>query len=185
MSENDTSPGNENHIADLRPEPDSEPESIFKLLYRLYKNLPPAVRWGVLVVTLIGFIIGSIWKMIPPTKQEQFIDYIISAFKAETPDPPHAPPEQKYNSFAEEIRARSFLTKIRHAKRYLEGGGSPANKEKAFQIYQEVLSQLSSDAIRELDQNLLAKANSDARAGYIDNALLKYKAMFEKVLNEN
>lgn len=180
MPEKETSLEPDNHSAEMRPVPASEPDSMFKLFYSYFKKLPPTARWVVTVLVFVVFIIGLIWNAIPITKQKELIDYVFSSPKAKPTDRPPELSAPKYGSIEEEIRYKGITTDLQAAKNYAMVEGSPENKEKAFGIYQNILARLSPEAINELDQYLLSKANSDARAGNIDDALRKYEALFEK-----
>lgn len=183
MPEKEKSPETENHSTDIHPEP--IPDSIFKAFLPFIWNLNPVVKWGILIVLSVGVIIVGIWDRIPTDIQKQIIVSKFSCSKSEPHVSPTDPSELKNAILAKEIRDKGLLSKIHNAENYLMVGGSSSNKEKALKIYQDVLAKLSQEATHEFDQDLLAQAKFDDRKGQIDDALLKYKALFERVLNEN
>jgi hypothetical protein len=77
----------------------------------------------------------------------------------------------------DEMRAKGLLKDLDNAEGFLEGGNFQ-DKEKALQIYRKVLSQLSKKSKDNLEQKLMNEANKDFNAGYNDNAISKYRALF-------
>jgi hypothetical protein len=76
-----------------------------------------------------------------------------------------------------ELRIKGFLNELNNAQKYLEGG-NPNDKEKALQIYRKIITQLSQAARSKLDQTMLINADKDYKTGYNDNAVSKYRALF-------
>lgn len=76
-----------------------------------------------------------------------------------------------------EMRTKGLLKRLSDAQGYLEGGNAQ-DKEKALQIYGDVVSQLSSAGRGKLDQQLLGEAERDYKEGHNDDAIRKYRALF-------
>jgi len=77
----------------------------------------------------------------------------------------------------DELRERNLLDKLRQAHGYL-GGANLSGKERALQLYREVVKQLPSGVRDRLGPQLLEEAESDYRSGLTDDALRKYWAIF-------
>lgn len=76
-----------------------------------------------------------------------------------------------------EMRSKGILKTLSDAQGYLEGGNLQ-DKEKALQIYVKVVTQLSPAALKNLNQKLLSEAKKDYQDGYSDEAISKFKAVF-------
>lgn len=76
-----------------------------------------------------------------------------------------------------EMRTKGLLKRLDDAQGYLEGGNIQ-DKEKALQIYRDVVSRLSFAGRGKLDQQLLGDAEKDYTEGNNDDAIRKYRALF-------
>jgi hypothetical protein len=78
-----------------------------------------------------------------------------------------------------ELRSKGLLRKLNEAQSWLNANNS-VGKERALQLYRDVLAHLSSTT--SLDQNLLREAEKDYREGHYDDALRIYSALFADFL---
>lgn len=76
-----------------------------------------------------------------------------------------------------ELRAKGLLKKLSDAEALLKEE-NVSGKEAALRLYHEVLSQLSLNSRKKLNQELLIDAEKDDREGHIDAAVGKYRALF-------
>lgn len=76
-----------------------------------------------------------------------------------------------------EMRTKGLLKRLNEAQGYLDGGNIQ-DREKALQIYRDVVSQLSPAGHSKLDQQLLGDAERDFKEAHNDDAIRKYRALF-------
>lgn len=76
-----------------------------------------------------------------------------------------------------ELRNKGLLKKLSDAQGYLEGGNIQ-DKEKALQIYREVVKQLAPSLRSKMDQKLLDDAEMSYKEGHNDDAIRNYRALF-------
>jgi len=84
----------------------------------------------------------------------------------------------QYDIFSE-LRERGLVKKLIEARGYVEGG-NPSGIEKALEIYNEVISQLSDSALQKLDRSLLTDAREDEKQQYKEHAARKYRVLFQE-----
>lgn len=78
-----------------------------------------------------------------------------------------------------EMRAKGLLKLLGDAQAFLEGG-NVQDKEKALQIYRDVVTRLSVAGRGKLDQQLLGDADRAYKEGHNDDAVRKYQALFAR-----
>jgi hypothetical protein len=77
-----------------------------------------------------------------------------------------------------ELRDKGLMQKLTMARAYAAAGSS-SNKEKALNLYRQVVGQLSPRARGQLDQSLLSGAERDYKGGNMDEAIIKYRSLFD------
>ena len=82
----------------------------------------------------------------------------------------------QYNIMSE-LRSKVLLKKLSDAEDYIDGG-SRNGYEQALKLYREVIDNLSTDGLKNLDQNILVAAKKNDKEGYIDLAARNYRALF-------
>jgi len=81
------------------------------------------------------------------------------------------------NKVRQELKSKDLLLKLEMAEGYVRSANI-SGEEQAFKLYREVLSSLSQDSLKTLNQELLRDSEDDVKGGHIENALQKYQALF-------
>lgn len=78
-----------------------------------------------------------------------------------------------------ELRERGLSKKLEDARLYLDGG-DPSGIEKALKIYNDVINQLSDNALEKIDRSLLIDAKEDEKQQHNELAARKYRILFQE-----
>lgn len=90
---------------------------------------------------------------------------------------------EKKATLIKELKANGLFQKLKEAGLYCDLR-STDGENKALTLYREVIAELSPGVCQGLDSTLLNEAESDFRNKHYTHALRKYKAWFDKLIND-
>ena len=195
---------NEGERADSQKDREPPPDNFLRAILKAIWELPPKIRWPVFLICASFVATFVVWTSLPPSSKERVIDRILPKHPAELPTLPKPQPSEalkgtngkgkipskpplpapKAYPLLIELQDKHLISKLRDAEAYMDAGGVNS-KEESLKMYTTVLQQLSPEARKELNQHLLGRAKDEERDGHIDDALMKYRAMFKEALRYN